>query len=127
MGIKGIIRDSETNKPLEGVFVHVLGNRHISISNSAGEYFRLLPSGQYHVTFELPDYENFTQMVLVDNHFQEASDFDIILQKEFRQELKNQSVIEAAKEEEANCLQNRQFDGQNSYLAEHFKSVPVFK
>lgn len=127
MGIKGVIRDSETNKPLEGVFVHVTYNRHISLSNSLGEYFRLLPSGQHFVTFELPEYENYTQMVLVDNHFNAAADFEIYLQKEFRQELKHPGVIAAAAEEERNCNQNRQFDGLHRYLADHFDSVPSFK
>lgn len=127
MGIKGVIRDSETNKPLEGVFVHVHNNRHPSISNSLGEYFRLLPKGKHFITFELPEYENYTQRVPVENHFNAASEFDIYLQKEFRQELKHPGVIAAAAEEERNCKLNQLFEGRNRYLQDQFETVPVFK
>lgn len=141
MGIKGIIRDSVTQKPLEGVFVHVQGNAHITISNKFGEYFRLLASGKYNITFELNDYENVTQSVLVGNlndfeeitqsvlkndQFIEIGIFNITMQREIRKILKEKDVHYALQEEAKNCL-NKSFEGEYAKIKDDFESVPVFK
>lgn len=48
MGVKGLIKDKLTKRPLSGVFVKVHGIEKISISNEYGEYFRPLLPGTYH-------------------------------------------------------------------------------
>ena len=109
--------------------MHINGSDHISISNLNGEYFRLLSAGLFILTFELQEYENYTQFVLVQpGIFSDAPIFNISLSRDQRDELKLESVKNASREEERNC-QNRSFTGKFSKnrLSGDFQSVPVFK
>lgn len=128
MGIKGLITDATTNEPLEGVFVHVHGDEHITISDAHGEYFRLLPAGPYKVTFELSEYKNRTISVLVDNILNQANPFNVRMDRNLDdfEELKSPGVLAAREQEEKNNL-NRTFTGEYRKIRNDFESLPVFK
>lgn len=79
MGIKGSIRDVHTKNPIERVFVSVKGINHNVTSNSQGEFWRLLPDGEYNVTFTAYGYQPYIASVKVDNNVESAQFLNIDL------------------------------------------------
>jgi carboxypeptidase D len=68
MGVKGVVRDAKVNKPIENVFVKVIGIDSNVTTNSRGEFWRLLLNGKYDITFEASGYYKKTlHGITVDN------------------------------------------------------------
>ncbi|XP_054163699.1 carboxypeptidase D-like [Oppia nitens] len=57
MGVKGIIRDSLTDKPLEGAVINIAGIDHNVSTTNRGEYWRLAMPGVYIITASATGYE----------------------------------------------------------------------
>ncbi|XP_027848660.1 carboxypeptidase E-like [Aphis gossypii] len=77
IGIKGIIRDAATLKPIVNAFIKVVNVTngilspilHDVTSVQDGDYYRLLTNGDYHVTASMDGYLSSTKLVTVENKF----------------------------------------------------------
>ena len=65
MGIKGIVRDSLSKKPIEGATVQIEGVQHNVTTTNRGEYWRLALPGVYSVTARAAGYEPVTKKDVV--------------------------------------------------------------
>lgn len=91
IGVKGIVKDAETDQPLKGVYiktVNITNDKHKLINHDVtsvanGEYWRLLTPGKYEVTALTPGYKAQTKTVTVTNPpHQEAIRLDFELEPE---------------------------------------------
>uniref|UniRef100_T1L0V9 Peptidase M14 domain-containing protein n=1 Tax=Tetranychus urticae TaxID=32264 RepID=T1L0V9_TETUR len=57
MGIKGLIKNAVTNKPVERAFVKIQGIDHNVTTNARGEFWRLAVDGIYNITVEAYGYQ----------------------------------------------------------------------
>ncbi|XP_015377848.1 PREDICTED: carboxypeptidase E-like [Diuraphis noxia] len=89
IGIKGIIEDAVTSKPLANAFIKVVNVTdgqlspilHDVTSVQDGDYYRLLTDGDYHVTASMDGYLSSTKLVTVKNkHHNEAKIINFALQ-----------------------------------------------
>ncbi|KAE9537864.1 hypothetical protein AGLY_005836 [Aphis glycines] len=77
IGIKGIIKDAATLKPIVNAFIKVENVTngilspilHDVTSVQDGDYYRLLTNGDYHVTASMDGYLSSTKLVTVENKF----------------------------------------------------------
>ncbi|RWS09438.1 carboxypeptidase D-like protein [Dinothrombium tinctorium] len=68
IGVKGVVRDKESKKPIERAFVKVMGINYNVTTTKNGEFWRLLLNGTYNITIEAIGYETLTLFnVEVDN------------------------------------------------------------
>lgn len=80
MGIKGVVRDSRTKKPIEKAFIKIGGINHNVTTNNRGEYWRLLVNGTYNVTVEAYGYTTLSLVnVKVTNNIKSAKWIDVDL------------------------------------------------
>lgn len=63
--MRGFVHDGKTSEPISGARIHVLGLAHDVFSAKSGDYWRLLPPGEYLVTASANGYTSATQMVSV--------------------------------------------------------------
>ncbi|XP_023223015.1 carboxypeptidase E-like [Centruroides sculpturatus] len=106
IGVKGIVKDAETDQPLTGVYiktVNITDDKHKLIDHDVttvtnGEYWRLLTPGKYEITALTPGYKADTKTVIVTNPpHQEAIRLDFTLEPESLENYDN--VIEESNED----------------------------
>ncbi|XP_067138269.1 carboxypeptidase E-like isoform X2 [Centruroides vittatus] len=106
IGVKGIVKDAETDQPLTGVYiktVNITDDKHRLIDHDVttvtnGEYWRLLTPGKYEITALAPGYKADTKTVVVTNPpHQEAIRLDFTLEPESLENYDN--VIEESNED----------------------------
>lgn len=66
-GVKGIVTDASSGKPLANVTVHVVNRAHNVTSSAYGDYFRLLLPGFYDIVFDKQGYISHKVFVSVQN------------------------------------------------------------
>jgi len=54
-GVHGLVKDRQTGAPIQGAVVLIAGNSHGVTTTMSGEYWRLLPPGQYQMAVAPPD------------------------------------------------------------------------
>lgn len=67
-GIRGFVRD-ESNKPIPGASIRIIGRAHVVRTAKDGDYWRLLTAGTYQVVASAEHYDGVTKKVRVsDDH-----------------------------------------------------------
>ena len=56
-GVKGLVLDSASGQPIQGAVILVRGNSHGVTTTASGEYWRLLPPGEYLIAVAPADEE----------------------------------------------------------------------
>lgn len=80
MGVKGVVKNSVTNKPVEKAFVKIQGINHNVTTNARGEFWRLAVNGTYNITFEAFGYQDKMMFdVVVKNELKSAKWLDVDL------------------------------------------------
>ena len=65
MGVKGIVKDSLTQSPIEGAVVYIEGIKHNTSTTNKGEYWRLALPGVYSLTASAVGYNSLTKKDVV--------------------------------------------------------------
>lgn len=128
MGIKGIVKDIQTTKPVERTFVSVHGISHNITSNGQGEFWRLLPDGEYKITFTAYGYQPYTISVKVDNNMESAQFLTIELTPS-KTEMKDSSnrVSESEMIDETNVSLTTNITAEYPHFQRDFKTPYDFK
>lgn len=80
MGVKGVILDSVTKKPIERAFLKLEGINHNVTSNNRGEFWRLAVDGSYNITISSHGYTTVTlSNIEVKNNLKSAKFIDVEL------------------------------------------------
>lgn len=96
MGIKGVVLEEKTNRPIEGAIISVQNYGHNLTSSDQGVYWRLLLPGRYNVTVSAFRYISQTKEIEVnsiDSHYiAKIVDFHLEVDKNIKEETHPEGV-----------------------------------